>query len=154
MTVIRQRGERGELKYKVITLPMEGKDRDDMDMEVATILKSRLNRFDDGDRAIVYCLKRKWAEELMAFLKEQLGDEVCGTYRAEMDEKERDEIYKSWKEGDIPCVVATSTLGAGIDHSAVRLVIHHGHARSMIDFGQETGRGGRDGEPAECMTVF
>jgi Helicase conserved C-terminal domain len=51
-------------------------------------------------------------------------------------------------------VVATSALGAGIDHSGVRLVIHHGHARSMIDLVQESGRGGRDGGPAECITVF
>ena len=51
-------------------------------------------------------------------------------------------------------LIATSALGAGMDHPGVRLVIHHGHANSMIDLCQETGRAGRDGNPAEAMTLF
>lgn len=154
MTVIRLCAERLELKYSVRTLPLEGTELEDMDMEVARLLKSRLKEFGDEDRAIVYCLQRRRAEKLTAFLNEQLGEEVCGTYHAEMQEDERKVAYKSWKQGVFRCVVATSALGAGIDHAAVRLVIHHGHARSIIDLGQETGRGGRDGKPAECITVF
>jgi len=154
MTVIRQIGERLELKYSVVSLPSEGNDAEDMDIEVARILESRLKEFGDEDRAIVYCLQRKRAEKLTTFLNERLGEEVCGTYHAEMPEERRDTVYKSWKDGVFTCVVATSALGAGIDHSSVRLVIHHGHARSMIDLGQETGRGGRDAKPAECITVF
>jgi superfamily II DNA helicase RecQ len=154
MTVIRQISERVELKYKVITLPMEGNDKEDMDIEVGTILESKLEEFEENDRAIIYCLKRKWAEELALFLNTQLEEKVCGTYHADMEEEEREEIFKRWKSGDILCVVATSALGAGIDHSGVRVVIHHGHARSMIDLIQESGRGGRDGDPAECITVF
>ena len=51
-------------------------------------------------------------------------------------------------------MIATSALGAGIDHSGVRLMIHHDHGRSMIDLCQEMGRAGRDGNAAECLTIF
>jgi len=153
MQVVRRRGERLELKYKVSTL-MEAKERADLDREVAKILRSRLVKFGDNDRAIVYCLKRKWAEELTQFLNSELGMDVCGTYHADMELEDRQKIYKRWSEGDIICVIATSALGAGINQSGVRLVVHHGHGRSMIDLCQETGRGGRDGNAAECLTIF
>lgn len=120
MRVIRQRGERLELRYRVLRVPME-KKRVDLDMEVAKILRGKLTEFGENDRAIVYCLKRRWAEDLAEFLNEELGEDVCGTYHAEMELKERREIYSGWKEGEIRCVVATSALGAGIDHSGVRL---------------------------------
>jgi superfamily II DNA helicase RecQ len=41
-----------------------------------------------------------------------------------------------------------------MDYGQVRLVIHHGHGRSLIDFCQESGRGGRDGKKSEVVTVF
>lgn len=154
MRVVRKRGERLELKYRVSTLSTEANERGDLDREVANILQSRLGKFGENDRAIVYCLKRKWAEELTEFLNGELGENVCGTYHADMELEDRQEIYKRWSEGDIICVVATSALGAGIDHSGVRLVIHHGHGRSMIDLCQEMGRAGRDGNAAECLTIF
>lgn len=154
MKSVRKRGERLELKYRVLQLPKEGSSREDLDMEVANLLRTRLSRFEENDRAIVYCLERKWAEEVAGFLNEELGEEVCGTYHAEMELEERRVIYRRWSEGDVICIVATSALGAGIDQSGVRLVIHHGHGRSMIDQCQEMGRGGRDGNAAECVTIF
>jgi superfamily II DNA/RNA helicase len=154
MKSVRKRGERLELKYRVLQLPKEGSSREDLDMEVANLLRARLSEFEENDRAIVYCLERKWAEEVVEFLNGELGELVCGTYHAEMELGERRAIYRRWSEGDIICVVATSALGAGIDQSGVRLVIHHGHGRSMIDQCQEMGRGGRDGNAAECVTIF
>ena len=154
ITVVRQKGERLELRYRVLRPLMERNGKKDLDLEVAKILRSKLAEFGENDRAIVYCLKRKWAEDLTKLLNEELKEDVCGTYHADMELEERQEIYKRWSEGDIVCVVATSALGAGIDHSGVRLVIHHGHGRSMIDLCQEMGRGGRDGHMAECLTIF
>jgi superfamily II DNA or RNA helicase len=154
MKSVRKRTERSELKYSVLQLPKEESSREDLDMKVANLLQARLSDFEENDRAIVYCLERKWAEEVSEFLNWQLGDEVCGTYHAEMELEKRRGIYRRWSEGDLTCIVATSALGAGIDQSGVRLVIHHGHGRSMIDQCQEMGRGGRDGNAAECVTIF
>lgn len=42
----------------------------------------------------------------------------------------------------------------GIDFPEVRLVIHNGMSRSLLDYAQETGCGGRDGQTARCITVL
>ena len=63
-------------------------------------------------------------------------------------------VYSRWKNEDIKVIAATNALGAGIDHGGVRLVIHQGYARNMIDLRQESGRGGRDGLAAEVVTLF
>ena len=56
MQVMRRRGERLELKYKVSTL-MEVKERENLDHEVAKILQSKSINFGENDRTIVYYLK-------------------------------------------------------------------------------------------------
>ena len=47
-----------------------------------------------------------------------------------------------------------SALGVGLDYGQVRLVIHPGHGGNLMDFAQESGRGGRDGKPADSITMF
>ncbi len=151
---VRRMEERAELRYKVMKLSKDVKERRDLDREVGKLLREKLEGFEEDDRAIVYCLQREWAEELAKYLNEKWGDEMCGVYHANMDLMERREVYSKWKNGDIRVIAATSALGAGIDHGAVRLVIHHGYARNMIDLCQESGRGGRDGKAADAVTMF
>lgn len=151
--VIRKRAERPEIKYCVEILS-EARSMDDLNRAVGKLLESKFRSFENDDRAIIYCLQREWAEELAKMLNERFHQEICMTYHAKMDIAMRRESYIRWKEGDIYVLVATSALGAGIDYSKVRLVIHHGHANSLIDLVQETGRAGRDGCLAEAVTVF
>jgi helicase-like protein len=51
----------------------------------------------------------------------------------------------------VKILVATSALGLGIDYAHVRFVIHQGQSRSLMDFSQESGRGGRDGKEARSV---
>ena len=51
-------------------------------------------------------------------------------------------------------IAAISALGAEINHEAIRLMIHHGYARNMIDLCQESGREGRNGKAADAVTMF
>jgi RecQ family ATP-dependent DNA helicase len=151
--VIRNKGERPEIKYGVEILS-QARSRRDLNGEVFNLLRSKLLDFEEDDRAIVYCLQREWARDLAKFVNERFKKEVCMTYHARMDISERREAYDKWKEGEIKVLITTSALGAGIDHPSVRLIIHHGHAGSMIDLCQETGRAGRDGQKAEAVTLF
>lgn len=151
---VRRIEDRAELKYKVIDVSDVVKEKSDLDRMIGEMLRNKMEDFEEDDRAIVYCLQREWAEELAGYLNEEWDDEICGVYHSDMDLLERRKVYSRWKNGDIKVIAATSALGAGIDHGGVRLVIHQGYARNMIDLCQESGRGGRDGKAAEAVTLF
>lgn len=103
-----------------------------------------LKKFQLKDRALIFCLTKRDAEEIAAVLK-------CHYYHSEVTDKE--EVTRSWREGEIKVLVATSALGAGIDYDEVKLVVNYGKPRNIIDFSQESGRGGRK-LPITHSTVF
>ena len=152
--IVRKEGDRPELKYRVEDVSERVNSREELNREIERLLRSKIEDFEDNDRAIIYCLQRDWTKELADFLNKDFGEEICGIYHAKMERKERKEIFDRWKRGDLLFIATTNALRAGIDHSGVRLVIHQGHGKNMIDFCQETGRGGRDGKMAEAVTLF
>jgi len=99
-------------------------------------------------------LQTDWAEELANYLNEKLKRQACGVYHARMENKEQQGALNDWKDGKLRFLIATSALGAGMDYRHVRLVMHQGQSRNLIEFGQKSGRGGRDGKPAQSIVFF
>jgi len=60
-----------ELRYKVMKLLKDVKERRDLDKKMEKLLREKLERFEKDDRTIVYCLQREWAEELAKYLNEK-----------------------------------------------------------------------------------
>ena len=74
-------------------------------------------------------------------------------YHAGLPQAARRTIQERFLNGDLRAVCATSAFGMGIDHPSVRLVCHMGLPASLEAYVQQAGRGGRDGEPADCLLI-
>ena len=117
--------------------------------------RTQLMQFLDGHRGesgIVYCLSRKKVDETAAWLAEA-GFEAL-PYHAGLDGTVRAKNQQRFLREDGVVMVATVAFGMGIDKPDVRFVAHLDLPRSMEGYYQETGRGGRDGLPAEAWMIY
>lgn len=105
-----------------------------------------------GQSGIVYCGTRAKTEALAAGLQEA-GHVAC-YYHGGMDAEHRRAVEARFAREDGLIVVATVAFGMGIDKPDVRWVAHADLPKSIEAYYQEIGRAGRDGAPAETLTLF
>ena len=105
-----------------------------------------------GEAGIIYCQSRNSVEALTKKLN--LAGFKALPYHAGLSDFERTRNQEMFIKDDVDIIVATIAFGMGIDKSNVRFVIHYDLPRNLESYYQETGRGGRDGSPCECILFF
>ncbi|MFA5678460.1 MAG: DNA helicase RecQ [Pseudomonas sp.] len=105
-----------------------------------------------GNAGIVYCLSRKKVEDTAQWLSDQGWPAL--PYHAGLPPELRATHQRRFLNEEGLIMVATIAFGMGIDKSNVRFVAHLDLPKSIEAYYQETGRGGRDGLPADAWMAY
>jgi ATP-dependent DNA helicase RecQ len=105
-----------------------------------------------GDSGIVYCASRRKVEELAETLV-AAGIRALA-YHAGLDQARRDANQDLFQQEDGVVMTATVAFGMGIDKPDVRFVCHADLPANVEAYYQEIGRAGRDGLPADTLTLY
>jgi ATP-dependent DNA helicase RecQ len=136
---------------------VSGFDRPNICYKVAAKIDARkqLLKFLDsyrGQAGIVYCLSRKKVEATAEWLCDEGFTAL--PYHAGLSPILRETHQRRFLREDGIVMVATIAFGMGIDKPDVRFVAHLDLPKSMEAYYQETGRAGRDGEPATALLLY
>ncbi|KAH6661461.1 hypothetical protein F5X68DRAFT_178705 [Plectosphaerella plurivora] len=120
-----------------------------VEARVVALVGAMSARMSGDEKGVVYCRSKGQAEEVA----EAIG---CYAHHSGMEERVREDVRVRWAEGIAGSrwIAATSGLGTGIDVGGVVAVIHAERPWGLVDFIQQTGRGGRRaGEVVRSVVV-
>ena len=111
------------------------------------LVREKLVEMCTTERMIVFGPSKRVTEELASLFD-------CPAYHSSLSEEEMNTSYRTWINGCLKLICATSGFGLGIDYSHVRVVFFWGLPYDMESFAQQSGRAGRDSQPSYVCTLY
>ena len=155
--------DRPNIFYKV-------KTRSDFETDLDHVLSSLKSKSISAPRVLVYCKSIDMCADLYAHFHYELGEDsyyppgsphlsdyrMFGMFHAGTPQYNKDVILQSLlhPEGVVRVVFATVALGMGVNLKDVNTIIHYGAPKSIEDYFQESGRGGRSGGDAVSVVYW
>lgn len=152
LRLIRTSTSRANIQYSVV-------DEPEQNLYISAVQQLR-SLFVENRTApthyIVYTRTVKFCEDTGNLLRLMLSKEaLVSMYHGRLSKKDKDRSFAVWlQRGDDKkpfIVVATSAFGCGIDVPTIRAVLHVQRPDTLVEFIQESGRAGRDGNPAKSI---
>ncbi|XP_018329159.1 ATP-dependent DNA helicase Q1-like [Agrilus planipennis] len=136
-------GNRPNIKYHILH-----KNPKTVVQDIADIIYKNFQ----NKSGIIYCFSRNDCEQVA----EQLNSVnlKAEAYHAGMVSSVRQKKQTEWMQNKVKIIVATIAFGLGVDKPDVRFVIHHVIPSSVEAYYQESGRAGRDGQPAYSFLFY
>ena len=122
------------------------------DARSQTELLLRAMRSYGNENIIVYAPTIATVESTVDLLQENGIPAIA--YHGQMNAVDRRRNQERWMADEVRVMVGTIAFGLGINKAAVRAVIHLSLPKSIEQYYQEAGRGGRDGLPADCVLLW
>jgi ATP-dependent RNA helicase DBP3 len=143
----------GDLRANTrITQKVEVVDPRGKEYRLLQLLKQYQSGSQKDDRIIVFCLYKKEATRVEAFIRSK-GLRVAGIH-GDLSQEQRTRSLDAFKKGTTPILVATDVAARGLDIPSVELVLNLTYPLTTEDYVHRIGRTGRAGKEGLAITLF
>ena len=144
--LIRASTVRKNIRYRVVEGGRTERERmDRLESIVGEVLRDPEQ---PQGKVVVMCESKPKVKKIV-----EAGLFPCEAFHADIDEERKEETLTDFREGKVRTIVATGAFGMGIDIPDIRLIVHVDNPRNMMDYGQASGRGGRDGLMSQAIII-
>lgn len=153
-SIVRAPTSRPNIKYVVEKLPSRPSGLSEVTFAYQQIKKAiATHRPASGSRVLIYIMSKQLIDALIeeqAMEAASTGEARWSKYHADMTDSEKDISLSKWCQ----IMLATDALGLGTDLQRCWMVLHYEAPFTILDYVQQTGRAGRDGEPSVAVLLW